>query len=491
MSSKRCATLLALALIPSFSHASLQPGHLDPGFGTDGKRIVGASLPGGSQRGPAKLVEGPEGRLYLVGSVERPDATVAIAVARLSRDGAVDTSFHDGGLLEFVPGGVSNAVAYGATFDAQQRLVLVGETALGGRHSLVCRLDADGSVDPTFGTEDTPGCIVETLGEQDWANDVVVQACPVPDECLDGTRIVVAGTRVDAEGVRRGIVSAFQADGSALDAAFGTSGVVYVTEDMAANANELTSLSRNASGALAAGGWIESLPGNFDMQVLRIRPGGEPEDAFGQGGYSVLSFNLLGETLGHDIVDSAWLDDDEVVWLAGRAQFETNSYRPALVKLNSIGEGVVEFDGATVAQTGQLYYELCTAPCDARFADMAVLDDGSIVLAGSIAQGDADDTDLSEKNDSFAMRVLPNGAPDPTFTSVGGTQPGLSIVDHGEVLGNSDDVATSLLLQDNKIVVAGYARAADPNPDDDINDYYDFALARVGGGNPIFSDGFE
>lgn len=481
---------VTLTLCPLAVHAAVPAGHLDPTFGTEGKRIVGATLPGGSQRGPANLVEGPSGQLYIVGSVERADASIAIAVARLSRDGEIDTNFHDGGLLEFVPAGVSNAVAYGATFDDQQRLILVGETDLGGRHSLICRLDADGNVDTSFGTANTPGCIVETLGEQDWANDVLVQACPVPDECLDGTRIVVAGTRVDAQNIRRGVVSAFRADGSALDAAFGTSGVVYVTEEMTATANELTSLAQNESGDLAAGGWTEFLPGNFDMQVLRVRPSGEPEVVFGQGGYGILSFNLRGE-LGNDIADSVWLGDDEGVWLAGRAEFDANAYRPALVKLNSVGEGVIEFDGAPLAQTGQLYYELCGDVCDARFTDMTVQGNGTIVLAGSIAQGDADDTDLSSKNDTFVMRILEDGTPDPMFGSIDSTQDGLSVIDHGAVLGNSDDVATSLLLQGDKIVVAGYARAADPNPDDDINDYYDFSLARVGSGNSIFSDSFE
>lgn len=491
MHTRHLFAAVTLALCPLAVHAAVPAGHLDPTFGTEGKRIVGATLPGGSQRGPAKLVEGPNGQLYIVGSVERADASIAVAVARLSRDGEIDTGFHDSGLLEFVPAGVSNAVAYGATFDAQQRLILVGETDLGGRHSLICRLDADGNVDTSFGTANTPGCIVETLGEQDWANDVLVQPCPVPDECLDGTRIVVAGTRVDAQNIRRGVVSAFRADGSALDTAFGTSGVVYVTEEMTEAANELTSLAQNESGALLAGGWSEPFPTDFDMQVLRIRPWGELEVEFGTGAYKTLAFDLGGEEFGRDVAESVWLGNDETVWVAGHAQVDLRTHRPALVKLNSIGEGWYEFDGANLDQKGQLYYELCGDVCDARFTDMAVQGNGTIILAGSIAQGDEDDTDLSAKNNSFVMRVGVNGHPDPTFRSVDGTQDGLGIVDHGAVLGNSDDVATSLLLQGDKIVVAGYARAADPNPDDDINDYYDFALARVGSGNSIFSDSFE
>lgn len=97
---------------------------------------------------------------------------------------------------------------------------------------------------------------------------------------------------------------------------------------------------------------------------------------------------------------------------------------------------------------------------------MAVLPDGRILLAGSMARGVVEDLDLSAKNNTSAMRLLPDDTPDPAFGSPG-SPAGVAVIDHGAIANNSDDIGTTL-LQGNDTVVADYARAAGPDLDDGL-----------------------
>lgn len=488
----RALVAFSLSIASLAATAATAPGTLDHTFGAEGTRTVAASLDGGAARGPAKVVEGAEGRLYVVGHVDRDDATVAVAITRLTPDGDVDTGFGSEGLIEFTPDSIANAAAYGATVDAQQRLIVVGEAESFGRRPMICRFMPDGTPDDTFGGALTPGCrLLHSVGFPAWASDVLVQTCEIPDECVDGTRLIVAGTVVGGDLVRRAMVAALRADGSDLDTSFGDEGVRMVEHPKLMGVSaEATALAQDVSGELVVSGVIDISATDSEMFVMRLRETGAVLTSFGSDGLQSVGFDLFNGG-GRTVATAVHLSDEGWPMLAGYTQADENRYELALVRLTNDGDFDLTFDGSADGFPGALLYSPCDGVCDIRGNDMALTPDGQILVTGNVAVGDTETADFSALNNTYVMRFHADGTPDATFRSADSGHDGLSVIDHGAVQQNSDDVGSTLLLQGDRIVVAGYARALDPDMDDDRNDYYDFALARLSGGNPIFSDGFE
>ncbi len=96
-------------------------GALDRTFGTDG--LVRIDVAAEDDRG-RDLVVLPDGRILIAGS-GKPDATnVNAMLVLLEKDGALDTAFGTGGLLQVDLGGPSDAF-FGITMSADGRNALV------------------------------------------------------------------------------------------------------------------------------------------------------------------------------------------------------------------------------------------------------------------------------------------------------------------------------------------------------------------------------
>lgn len=183
--------------------------------------------------------------------------------------------------------------------------------------------------------------------------------------------------------------------------------------------------------------------------------------------------------------------------VGGQAQVSDSFYWPFVFKLLADGDGDPAFDGGPFADApwpGALTYSLCDGCSTAVVHDLEVMADGRIVLAG--ARTDITDVDnppgtLASASNFFVLRLLPDGTPDEAFGSPDAPVPRLSLVDFDGADGNSHDEAFSLVLDGNGVLLAGHARAADPDPDDDNPDVYDLAVARIGNGDGLFSSGFE
>jgi uncharacterized delta-60 repeat protein len=188
-------------------------GSLDSSFGTGGKvtTLVGS---GATATAVALL---SDGRIVVQG-----DAFSAghqdVALVRYSANGSLDPSFGTSGTVISDLGAAS---AFGLVVQADGKLVIAGSTASASSSNfdfLVARYNANGSLDPSFGTN---GQATADFGGPDNAHGVALQA--------DG-KIVVAGT---AFGVGSNLfggdsnfaVARFNTDGS-LDTGFGTGGKV-------------------------------------------------------------------------------------------------------------------------------------------------------------------------------------------------------------------------------------------------------------------------
>lgn len=225
------AATVAAAVVAFTGPVRAAAGDLDPTFHGDGKVVTDFGF---ADRAAGVAVQ-PDGRILITGTSCNGD----ILVARYTTNGALDPSFSgDGWLCVDVAGGSSDSGE--EVFVLGDGRILVAGSS-GGDFALV-RLNADGTLDPTFGnggraTYDLGG--VEVLHDADVAPDGKIvltgettgPGCPtapvspgvtsgvavariLPSGALDptfgdGGRVV----RIDPNQVQRGFAVAVQADG--------------------------------------------------------------------------------------------------------------------------------------------------------------------------------------------------------------------------------------------------------------------------------------
>jgi uncharacterized delta-60 repeat protein len=116
-------------------------GVLDPDFGSGGR----VTLPGGGSVG-AVLMQ-PDRTIVVAGNAS---GSATMTVTRLKPDGSLDGTFGSAGTTTVAFGSLANPLG-GAVRQANGKIVIAGYTQ-DGEDVAVARLDASGSLDPTFGT---------------------------------------------------------------------------------------------------------------------------------------------------------------------------------------------------------------------------------------------------------------------------------------------------------------------------------------------------
>ncbi len=248
-------------------------GTLDADFGSGGQTITHfpdlVTLPFG-------LAIQPDGAI-VVGGWAFDGTGFDFALARYNGDGTLDTTFGDGGL-------VTTDVATGDDFGLGVVIqhtgkIVVSGTAFNGTtfDFAMTRYDADGTLDPTFGSG---GKVLTDFGSSDEEiRDVALQA--------DG-KMIALGETVNAGGVAFALAR-YDADG-AVDTDFGIGGLV--TNDFGSGDAQGEDVVILPSGKiLAAGG---SLTGSSaDFQLARYGRDGSLDVGFGVGG--ILTTDFFGD----------------------------------------------------------------------------------------------------------------------------------------------------------------------------------------------------
>jgi len=129
-------------------------GSLDTSFDGDGKQAIDLSTdPDSRSSGEARgVVVQPDGRIVLGGAVfyGPPDFPRGFALARLNADGSLDSTFGSGGkALSPLPS--SDSDPFGLALGSDGKLVLVGSIARFGFRLTLTRYNTDGSLDSSFG----------------------------------------------------------------------------------------------------------------------------------------------------------------------------------------------------------------------------------------------------------------------------------------------------------------------------------------------------
>ena len=346
---------LAIALLASATLVMAQAGTLDQSFGTNGYVTF---YFGGENTFPTDALVLPNGQILAVTAIYNP--TADIALERYNADGSLDASFGDAGVVTIDVNAGSN--------DRPGEAVLLpdGKILIGGKSDggiLLLRVEQDGSVDTSFGTD---GWLTldQDPDEVDYPWGFVVR--PTGE-------IVVINTVDVSIGNGYGSVIQFTADG-ALDAAFGTNGVLTI-DNGSTNATEwLYAIALASSGDVyVLGSAFVEINGTDETFVYRVTPSGSLDPAFDGEGYRLLPIGTESEVPSVITV----LPNDQV--LVGGTTTMGVVDHPFLAKLNGDGSYDPTFGSAGV--------QIMTAIHSQGISELFILPGGQILMSGQASNG--------------------------------------------------------------------------------------------------------
>ena len=394
--------------------------------------------------GPAKGVNGtiqcsaglPDGHILIGGWFTAVDGLRRNYVARLNADGSVDPSFD--------PGSGPNGPVTALALQSDGQVIVGGHftEVSGGVRSHIARLTSDGSLDGTFDPREGWQGPVMRYEELPTVRSIVIQP--------DG-KILTAGSFTNYGGVVRRGLARVNPDGS-LDTSF---------DPQMENGGIVRSLALQPDGKLIVGGSLTNL---YSEQVMRLYVNGSTDESFRPPPvWKVLSLLLL-----------------------ANGQLLVGSEGGSIFRLNSDGSQDMSFPGGT--NFSQTVYCLAELP------------DGKILAGGQFADWNTDPDFYTG-----LIRLTSSGVRDPTFQLATRTMwPPLFIrtlrvqAGGGLFLGGTfagyDDEQIALARRDPLFGVAELSRNPDAyhwvqlNPDGGwINDLHFERLVRLNDGTVALS----
>ncbi|QDV38114.1 hypothetical protein [Tautonia plasticadhaerens] len=323
------------------------------GPGGDGRVVVGFDLgPVLAERDDVAtaLAVDADGSIVVVGQVDDVGDENDFGILRLDADGRPDPGFGDDGRavvgFDLGPGAPTrddNASAVAIRADGSVLVAGPVMTADGHADFGVARLDARGLPVPSFGPSGDGRVVIGfDLGELPMDRDDLPAALASQP---DG-RILVAGTvDVAGAGSRFGLVRLLD-DGSP-DVSFGVAG--RVDHPVGAGALAFASaLALQPDGRILVAGTARDSDGDSDFGAIRLDPSGRPDVGFGDGGLALIRFDLGPRPLDNDRARGAVLDPAGRLVVAGRvddgvggsvvgvARLRTESGPPVFLRLGPV-----------------------------------------------------------------------------------------------------------------------------------------------------------
>ncbi len=446
------ATVSTIALLAGIAWAAEGAGMLDASFGAgeeDGTPagVVSTSLGNGDDMAE-DLAVGADGTVVVVGNRHNGQSN-DIVLVRYTTDGAFDAAFGVGE-DDGTPSGVvnislgdGNDIGTAVAAQADGKLLVAGYHEAGASTNMVVlRVNADGTLDQSFGTAEDGtdnGIVNVSLGDgNDIARDIAVQA--------DG-KIVIVGDSVTTDGSANIIVARLNADGS-VDEGFGQSddGTPngFVATSLGNGDDKANTLVLQADGKIVVAGNRVAEDGSSNIIVARYDAAGVPDTTFGtlaDDGTPEGFVNLsLGD--GDDAARDIALQADGKIVIAGDSVTADGSSNFVLARLNA--DGTAD-DGFGVADDGTPNGFVSSSLGEGNdFATgLAVQSDGKLVVAGYHQEG-------ASTNIAVA-RYETNGELDQTFgVADDGTENGIVNIS----LGDGDDLANAVAMQGDKLIVA-------------------------------------
>jgi uncharacterized delta-60 repeat protein len=329
---------------------------------------------------------------------------LGLTVITSAAPGDLDLSFGNGGKVISPIGKVSSDYGLATALQSDGKIVVAGRSFDSSiSHFMVSRVNPDGSLDTTFGTN---GRSIKLFNFMSYAQSVAIQP--------DG-KIVLGGVAPNTSGINNIFTLVrFNSNGS-VDNGFGTAGVVQT--QVLTRHSTITSVVIQPDGKIIAAGYSGVQTQNPQLAVARYNPDGTLDTSFGTNGISRPSPNFpYNATL--------LLQPDGKILIGLPTIFQ-------LIRLNPNGGLDTSFDGDGSVNT--------PVGNSGAILGLALQPDGKIIAAGSSTTGGNTDVTLARYN--------PNGELDTTFD-----QDGIVKTD----VDNKYDLANAVQLQtDGKIVIAG------------------------------------
>ena len=401
---------LLLALLAATFGIYGQSGVLDPSFGNNG--IVTTVISGTYNLGHTAVVQ-PDGKIIVAGEAGE-SSTYKVAVARYNTDGTLDTSFGNSGTL-LVTVGTARSYARNIAVQPDGKIVIGAYTYddIAGDFAVV-RLNADGTLDNSFGTN---GITIIDNGSHE-----VVDAMTL----LSDGKILLAGNNYD-----NFLAARFNTDGS-LDTSFGTNG--WATTVFDSSYSQVKDATTQNDGKILLSGFASDIAtGRHSIAIARFNTDGTIDSTFGTSGrvsFNIGSFDDYGAGVA--------VQTDGKIIIGGYTILDSNfsEYDFAAVRLNSDGTfdnsyGTNGIAITSVIDNGRNYAE-----------QMLMQPDNKVVLMGFVGAGSNDD-------DMGMVRFDTDGNLDATFGTGGKVTT--------DVSGRYDYGKAIAMQPDHKIILTGYS----------------------------------
>ncbi len=452
-------TVAAIALLAGSAWAADGAGVLDVTFGAgadDGTPagVVSTSLGNGDDVAN-DLAVGADGSVLVVGN-RAADTGNDIVLVRYTADGSFDAGFGVGQDDGTPDGVVDISLGAGDDYGTAAAVQADGKVLVAGFHVdgtstniFVLRVNADGSLDDSFGTAEdgtANGIVNLSLGDgNDTARDIAVQA--------DG-KIVIVGDTVVADGSSNIVLARLNADGTP-DTSFGKGddGTPdgFVATSLGNGDDKANSVALQADGMIVLAGTHVGDDKSSNMIVARYDASGAPDATFGKGDDGTPDgFVNISLGAGNDVAQGVALQADGKVDVVGDSVGADGTSNIVLARLNADGTPDDAF-GVGDDGTPNGFVETSLGAGNDFATGLAVQADGKVVVVGYHQDG-------ASTNIAVA-RYGADGALDQTFgTAEDGTENGIVNLS----LGDGNDTASSVALQGDKlIVVAGTTTATD------------------------------
>jgi uncharacterized delta-60 repeat protein len=282
----------------AFAVARFNPdGSLDPTFGGDGTVVTG--VPIDSEANAVAIQH--DGKIVAAGTGGFR-STTSFAFVRLKPDGSLDPTFGGDGTAVVTVGGGAAEGAADVAIQTDRKIVAVGSTLTGSEQSFaLARLNADGSLDPTFGGD---GRVLIGGGFQ-FGGGVAIQ--------VDGKIVAVGG------GSGQFALARLKPDGS-LDPSFGGDGRVLT--EFGPGSDSAVDVAIQGDDKILAVGQSD---GDFALARYKSAGGGLDPRFDGDG-------RVLTDFGGGDFARGVAIQADDRIVAVGISDVGTNAYDFALAR---------------------------------------------------------------------------------------------------------------------------------------------------------------
>ena len=401
-----------------------------------------------------------DGKIILVGAAQMNTfGDYDFAVTRLNADGSLDTTFGTNGkkTISFNLGGVDADNNLNADLDVANCVAIQsdGKIVVGG----YAQRDGNGNFDFAVVRLNTDGSLDTNFSSDgkalvafDYGGNGDDRATGVAIQA-DGKIVLVGTCEQNASGTGDIAMARLNTDGS-LDTSFTGDGRKWI--DLSGGGDDAgAAVAIQSDGSIVVVGYTKGSGGDDDFAVARVTPNGSLDYSFSSDGKKTVGFNIGGNAT--DRATSVALQSDGAIVVAGSASATNGDgdFAIARIKKNGSLDKTFSGDGRKTVPFN------LGADNEDEATGVAVQSDGSIVVGGFSQVSSSGDFDFS------VARLTSVGELDTLFASDGKKTIPFN-------MGGSDyDIANGMALQsDGKIVIVGGAMASDPSNTD-------FAVTRI------------